>query len=496
MKTISIFAVACIAAASLKAQVSNTVFPNDAYYNCMIKAYASYNQCLANRGDYPKSEWPQVCDKGFTNMSKLCAKPGASFFLKYVIVGLLYAPPGNASNSSFSDSSTSGSSSTFTDSEGETYKYGLSFSIPSPKAGEGLSIGSGSGSASSQQFSTSMTSASGFQSKSAKDMIDHSQDEFFLWLNAEFTPQLAADHRSVTMQVTPGGGPFFDIIAVSVAELRNPALISPAKLAPQKVRGTDGSESTYPGLSGLAAADYQRILALDPLAAGDPTAQPQDLKRYFDTQNRPVVEGPDQSGGSTIAAVVSLANTNSQTLTYTTTDSYSTGVSLNFGVASFDYSDTITMSTAQATTSGTAQQTSVTLGSSTVGCCSGTSPSGANQPGQCHVDVYEDLLFQTYAFIPEPYGCSGVLPPGIGRGFTHPQAFQGQLLTARGQPEPNRPVTVKMQNGHTLRVFTDSKGRFSLYEAPEGRARIQAGNAIKTITIKNGTSQSTTLRQH
>src|SRR5579863_7894345 len=183
MKAIGIFAVICITAASLQAQVSNTVFPDDAYYNCMIKAYASYNQCLANRGDYPKSEWPQVCDKGFTNMSKLCAKPGGSFFLKYVVVGLLYAPPGNASNSSSSDSSTSGSSSTFTDSEGETYKYGLSFTIPStttpeglniPKAGEGLNLGSGSANSTSQKFSTSVTSVSGFQSKSAKDIIDHS----------------------------------------------------------------------------------------------------------------------------------------------------------------------------------------------------------------------------------------------------------------------------------------------------------------------------------
>lgn len=496
MKAIRIFTLMCITAVSLNAQVSNTVFPGDAYYNCMIKAYASYNECLANRGDYPKNEWPQVCDKGFTNMSKLCAKPGGSFFLKYVVVGLLYAPPGNTSNSAFSDSSTSGASSTFTDSEAETYKFGLTFSVPSPKAGEGFNIGSGSGSTTSQQFSTSMTSASGFQSKSAKDVIDHSQDEFFLWLNAEFTPQLAADHRSVTMQVTAGGGPFYDIIPLSVAELRNQSLIPPAKLAPQKVRNPDGSETTYPGLGALTAADYQKILALDPLAAGDPSAQPRDLKRYFDTLDRPVVEGPDQKGGSTIAATINLANTNSQTLTYTTTDSYSMGVSLNFGVASFDYSDTITMSTAKATTSGTGQQTSVTLGSSTIGCCSATSPAGESQAGQCHVDVYEDMLFQTYAFIPEPFGCSGVLPSGIGKGFTHPQAFQGQLLTAKGQPEPHTPVTVKLQNGRALKLFTDSKGRFSLYEAPAGKATLKAGNAVETITIKSGTSPSATLRQH
>lgn len=496
MRAISIFALVCMTAASAGAQVSNTVFPNDGYYNCMIKAYASYNECLANRGDYPANEWPQVCDKGFNNLTKLCAKPqNGSFYLKYVVVAILYALPGNNSNSAFSDSSTSGSSSTFTDSEGETYKYGLTFSAGG-FAKEGFNIGSGSDSSTSEQLSTSMTSASGFQSKSPKDVIDHSQDEFFLWLNAEFTPQLSADHRSVTMQVTSGGGPFFDIIAVSVAELRNPALISPAKLAPQTVRNPDGSVSTYPGLKGLTPADYQHLLALDPLASGDPTAQPQDLKRYFDTLDRPVVQGPDQAGGSAIAAIVNLANTNSQTLTYTTTDSNSIGVSFNLGAASFDYSDTIRMSTAQATTSGTAQQTSVTLGSSTVGCCSPAAPAGETQAGQCHVDVYEDMLFQTYAFIPEPYGCTGILPRGVGKGFTHPQAIQGQLLTAQGQPKPNTPVTVKLPNGHALKLFTDSKGRFSLYEAPEGRATIRVGNAIKTVTIKKGISQRATLRQH
>src|SRR5579863_10242460 len=99
MKVAGIIALLCVTVASLKAQVSNTVFPDDGYYNCMVKAYALYNECLANRGDYPKSEWPQVCDNGFANMSKRCGKAYGTFYAKYILVALLYAPPGNTSNS-------------------------------------------------------------------------------------------------------------------------------------------------------------------------------------------------------------------------------------------------------------------------------------------------------------------------------------------------------------------------------------------------------------
>jgi hypothetical protein len=135
----------------------------------------------------------------------------------------------------------------------------------------------------------------------------------------------------------------------------------------------------------------------------------------------------------------------------------------------------------------------MTLGTSTVGCCN-TSSTG--QGGNCHLDVYEDLMFQTYVAIPEPYGCSGILPPGVGKPFAHPQAVQGQLMNANNQPEPNTPVTVKLPNGQALKVFTDSKGQFSVYEAPDGNATIQAGTATETISIKNGTSQPTTLHLH
>jgi YD repeat-containing protein len=507
MRGITIFTLASIMAASVSAQTSSSVFPSDTHFRCLIKAYEAYDQCMGNRGDFPKGEWPGVCNDQLANLTKLCGPPTGSFYPKFIVVALLYAPPGNTSTTAFSDSSTSGSSSTYTTADGKTTSYGITYTVSNPSdAGDGggsgskgpsggLTLGNGTVSSQSQQFQTSLTAANGSQVKTGKDIIDHTQDQFFLWLNSDFTPQLGADHKSVIMQYITFGG-VADVISISVAELKNPALIPASKLVPQVFRTTTGSEVTLPGLNTLTPADFKTILALDPLASGDPTTQPQD-PRYFDTGNRPVVEGPDKAGDAAVFSTVQLQNTNSQTLTHSKAESYSTGISLSVPLGpitpSYSQTDTVTMTTALATTSGSAQQTQATLGSSTVGCCNAAS---SGQGGQCHLDVYEDLLFQTYAFIPEPFGCSGILPAGTGKTFTHPQAFEGQLLNAQGKPEPNTPVSVKLPNGQKLRIFTDSKGRFSLYESSNGTVTLEAGSATATIEIKNGTSKPIALRQH
>jgi hypothetical protein len=492
MKAFTVFALACILAVSLKAQPSNPAY--ESYFACVRKAYVSYNQCLGNRGDFPKSEFPQVCTNGLNNLMKLCTKPPESaFYFGYVVVAILYAPPGNSSNAAFSDTSTSGSSSTFVNSQGQTASFGYTFSASNTGYKEGLTFASGSTSAGSEQFSTSLNAASGNQIKSTKDIIDHTQDTFYLWLNAAFTPEIDTEHDKIIMQISTGGGTYADVLPITVAQLQNPALIKAENLAPQVIRNPDGSTSTYPGLGGLRPSDFQSILALDPFLTGDPSAQPTNTLRYFDTLERPVLEGPAQAGEELNAATVSLAGSNSVTLSKSTTNTYTTGVSLTFGPFSYTNTQTLLTTTTNATTSGSGQQTSMTLGTSTVGCCN-TSSTG--QGGNCHLDIYEDLMFQTYVAIPEPYGCSGILPPGVGKPFAHPQAVQGQLMNANNQPEPNTPVTVKLPNGQALKVFTDSKGQFSVYEAPDGNATIQAGTATETISIKNGTSQPTTLHLH
>src|SRR5215471_16790286 len=103
MKAITILALACFMPASVSAQTSNSVFPGDSHFNCLINAYEFYNECLANRGDFPKNEWPQVCNEGLANRTKLCGPSTSSFYPKYIVVALLYAPPGNTSVAGFSD---------------------------------------------------------------------------------------------------------------------------------------------------------------------------------------------------------------------------------------------------------------------------------------------------------------------------------------------------------------------------------------------------------
>jgi hypothetical protein len=496
--TISLICITGIIAVSASAQV----FPGDAYLGCMIDAYSEYNECMTNRGDFPKGQWPKICNTGLSTMTAKCGpKPPDAFFPKFVVVGLLYSPPGNASNSGFSISATSGTNTTFGTNIATTSGVSLLFTAPlpldtnpldKPQKTTPLNLAiSGSFQTATQTqggFMTTVSSTGGQQIKSSKDMIDHSQDTIFLWLNARFAPALSADHKFANLALTPATSSYFDIVPITVAELTDPTLIPDWKKNPQIIRNPDGTQVSLPGLSSLTADDLKALLALDPLAGRDPSAQPTD-SRYFDTGLREPLEGPDKAGDVAVSYTANLTQGQQKSLTHQSQQQYSTGVSLSFPIlGSLSLAQTFTITSAITTSSGSGQQTSAMLGSSTAGCCN-VSPTG--QGGACMIDVYEDMLFQTYAFIPEPYNCGGALPNSP-HSIGAPTGLKGQLLGAASAPLAHSPVTITLSDGKTLTVISDSKGNFSLYGVPAGKVTVSSGNTVQTQTI--GTGQTTAVQ--
>jgi hypothetical protein len=484
-----------LASLALKAQ-STELFPGDGYLECALTEYSGYNECMATSADYPKGQWPAICNRYLTNITTRCGKMPGSFTPTYVLLGLLYSPPGNSSSVGFSTTATSGTTTSLGNSDSEV----VNVSINLPVAGYGVSYAptltvTGTHPSVTQNqatYQTVLTSTTGDQIKAATDVIDHSQDVFYVWLNATFTPGLDSTHKTANLTLKSYQGQPPDIIPITVAELKNPKLIPASKLASQVKTLQDGTSVTQPGLSVLTAADFATILSFDPFAFGTPSVRPSSANlRYYDTGLREPLEGPDSGGSDVTARTIMLAQSNSTQLSHMTSQTYSSGVSLGLpGVGSIGLTMNQTITTSESTTSGTGQQASATLGSSTVACCN-SNPSG--QGGTCQLDVFEDLLFQTYVFVPEAVNCGGVLPPRLTSGTLHAPVLSGTLANADGQALAHQPVTVRLANGKVFQLTTDRKGVFSLYEAENGMASVNFGGAVQNVSLAAGTSEKVSL---
>jgi hypothetical protein len=489
--------VICFASLSLYAQ-STELFPGDGYLECALTEYSGYNECMATSADYPKGQWPAICNRYLTNITTRCGKMPGSFSPTYVILGLLYSPPGNASSDGFSANATSGTTTSLGNSGNEV----VNVSVNLPLAGYGakapsvptLTVTGSHPSVTQNQatYQTVLTSTTGDQIKAVTNVIDHSQDVFYVWLNATFTPGLDSTHKTANLTLNSYQGQPADIIPITVAELKNPTLIPASKLASQVKTLPDGTSVTQPGLNVLTAADFASILSFDPFASADPSVRPSSANtRYYDTGLREPLEGPDTTGSDLPARTIMLAQSTSTQIGHTTSQTYSSGVSLGVpGIGSVGLTVNQTITTSESVTSGTGQQASATLGSTTVGCCN-SNPSG--QGGTCQLDVFEDLLFQTYVFVPEAANCGGVLPAKLILGTLHPPVLSGTLLSSDGQALAYRPVTVTLANGKSLRLTTNRKGAFSLYEAENGTASVTFQGSIQNVTLAAGTTEAVSL---
>ena len=440
---------------------------------------------------------PCILPKAVTRpeLSKPCSPPpppppppppayGYTTFLpKYYVLSVLYDAPGLKSSNAYSTGTSTGTTTSIL--SNLTAGDSISLSASGGLFGQatvGTSFGVSSSTQTGSAFQVSTAETSGAQLASSSDSVDHSQDRVFIWLNPQVTVTQTGKSTGTYTMGTPAGQQM-DIIDVDVAELKNPSLIPPAKMATQK----DGT----PGLGILNATDFAQLLTADPLVSGvDIACSP----RFTLIQTKPL-EGPDYAGENILTIPVTVSDQNIQTDNYSTTVGFTTSVSLGakFGVfdlfdASVTNTQTFTWSNTQsdAYSTGTSHQASVALGTSTV---------GFNE----EINIYEDNVYHTFAFDGPPSvdrvnACLVSREPYIATapGATpavSPGTLQGTVSTLGGDPAANVLVVFHVSDGTVRNIYTDRHGNFVLYPVPEGSVTLTVGTYSQISFV--GSNQTT-----
>jgi len=340
----------------------------------------------------------------------LAANLNVELFPKYKVISILYDSPGDKSSNGFTDAVNNSVTTTIS----QTFTSATTKAVGGSFLGTGLEV-SFTVSRSTQdtaayQFSTS--NGHGKSLPSVANSVDHSQDQFFIWLNPMVivtpTGPNSANYSLATPIGSNGQPEPMDVVNINVKDLQNPSLIPIGVLQPQTVDMVSG----LPGLADICAnpvpncnsapcgcvgSDFTAVLATDPLISiSSQTTQPNqiDPSRYSFIESQ-TLEGPQCDGCDPL--INSFTQTDSQSVSETLGQSlsYSVGYKVTSGFSLFGsgltlsktntFSWTDAMSTGSA--NGTSHSAAINLGSASVDCDES-------------VNIYEDTVFHTFALAP------------------------------------------------------------------------------------------------
>ena len=419
--------------------------------------------------------------------------PPVAVKVRYLVVGLIYAPPGCTGGAS------AGCTQSFVDYSGGS-SLGSKISISdSFKVGEKLSAdGSYSGATVGldQSLSLTQTDSSSFaitksvthdiQAFGNSDGVDHGQDEFILLLNP--TVILRKD-GSGTVYWKPD---FSKAVPykVAVSDLRNPATMQPAVAQQLKALGFTND-------------DYQTILNLHPFGgkvnttgnngknigtgalggATDGGVPVLDSRRFRATTTgfpyEPLVRSPNCNGGicNCVPMGTTLKNDFATEDSTSSANDYSVAIQAGASIPQVFNTKTelsFTWTDSETTGSNTDSSQSATV---TVACPS------ANYTGPTFVQVYWDSLFGSFLFVPFKLTADRVIQ-------------HGTVTDAPGKPVSGQVVELIL-NGKTYRTVTAHDGSYRFGNLPgqpaiTGTGRIVVRNVEQNVALRS--SEPTIIR--
>jgi hypothetical protein len=402
---------------------------------------------------------------------------------KYLVLTVIYAPPGtnggkSASNTSYeSDSSTgttSSNSSSFKQdySVSATVKFGLGCSTDgSGKTTCPLSVGGGA----SFEYTKNDTHTDALDMKKtvsskivvpgpSADGVDHDRDEIWLLLRPKWG--FTVSGKSVTWTFDP------DQSQAVVQFVFVGALKDPTKLAPGVLRDLQAA--------GITTQDYAEILAADPLSqclppVALPFATPRPngpsvcntpvpaAPRYVSAFTSVPYDPPFAQGDTVTTQTITIDNSLVSTQTDSSQYSNKIGITVESGLdfkpvfeASLKEENDFTWTETNTTSNlaGSEQKMSLTMGGPAFG-----------YTGPVNMAVYYDTLYKTFAFV--PFEISGA-------------GLHGVVSSTDGKPRAGQAVTA-VAAGIKYRAFTNAVGEYRFPSEIAGPIILQAGNVVQQL---------------
>lgn len=340
----------------------------------------------------------------------ISANLNVKLYPNYKILSILYDAPGNRSSDGYTNTITN----TLSTSISQTFSNATTISVSGTVLGNGagVSFTAGTSTQDSHQVQFSTSNGAGVSLGSVGNSVDHTQDQFFLWLNPMVivtpTSTTSANYSLGTPLDSNGQPQPMDIVNINAVDLQNPSQIPLGVLQPQ----TRNNVSGLPGLANICAnpapsctsapcgcvtSDFSDILAADPLLSVTlQNTQPDqvDSNRYIFVSSQ-VLEGPQCDGCDPVSVTFTESDSQQTSETLTTTQSYSVSVNSSSGFSllgsgltlkverKFDWSNSMSRGSAN----GTSHTATITLGSNSVGCDE-------------TINIYEDTVYHTFALAP------------------------------------------------------------------------------------------------
>jgi hypothetical protein len=372
-----------------------------------------------------------------------------TFSPDYILVTIIYAPPGNKSRASYFQGSSAGTNNNVSNAFGQGIKAGVTGDI----------IAEGSYTVTNQtssSFQVTKTLTSELDNFGTADTITHGQDMVYLWLNPEINySQQQSPGSPVNISLGTVGGAQMNVIELTGDEVTQKVPIPSWKL-------TNATLTTY---------DLQQLASVDPWL-GSANYNPASNPNRFVLETELQLDGPDAAGGDPPGQGVS-ANDAQQTCTANTT-SQQVGADLGTSVG-FDFfgasekvtavkSWTMTTTNSYGNCNGSSQTAFVDLVTTTV---------------SFHdvIDVYFDSIVQSFAYVS---ATGGIGYPADGANVT------GTLRNAAGQVLANQAMVATFANGRSRTLFSNAQGIYRIFAVPAGAVKIQSGDITSQVIVKPG----------
>ena len=362
--------------------------------------------------------------------------------LSYILLTVVYAPPGtnggkSSSTVKYSSGSATGATSTFSSSLKGSINAGLTFG--SGKNGQGsFGVSAATQTKDTSSFATKKTVNYEIDvAGPGTDGINHDEDLFYLWLNPQLT--ITADPwNNSTWELGSPAGQNMTIQYARARDLKNPATMNAQVL----------QDFTA---AGMTTSDFASILSADPFAFGPAAIDP---NRFLLTTQSFPYDPPDTPTDSVPVSPYTQTNTVTNTITHEATHTYS--VSAGFSVPLTDLvglkvggSLTLTDTETTVSVNESTQSATVTVGGPALG-----------YNGPVDVQVYWDTLYNSFMF-----AFASAAP-----------SFTDVFKDAQGQPVAHQEVALTA-GGHTFKTFTNAKGQFRFFGTPAG-AKVSAVTAV------------------